>query len=268
MTSTTRPDVEPLKRQAGEAAAALVETGMAVGLGTGSTVRYTIAAIGRRLAAGELAGIVGVPTSLATERLARACDIPLVALAERPLLDLTIDGADEVTPELDLIKGLGGALLREKIVAAASRRFVIVVDGDKRVERLGTRAPLPIAVVPLGWETHVEPLRALGSEPLLRRDDTGAPAVTDDGLFVLDCRFPRGIDDPARLEGMLRGRTGVVATGLFLGMAETMFIAQAGGVIRLDRPRTPGAAWTPDVPRTPDALTSVSRSSSTPGAHV
>ncbi len=239
MPSTTL-DIEHLKHRAGEAAAALVETGMAVGLGTGSTVRYTIEAIGRRLAEGDLAGVVGVPTSLATERLARARGIPLVSLAERPLLDLTIDGADEVSSELDLIKGLGGALLREKIVAAAARRFVVVADGGKRVARLGTRAPLPVAVVPFGWQTHVEPLRTLGAAPRLRLDSAGNPLTTDDGLFVLDCRFPEGIDDPAGLEGVLCSRPGLVATGLFLGMAEVAFIAEVGGVARLDRPRSRG----------------------------
>jgi len=228
-------DIEQLKRRAGEAAAAEVRRGMAVGLGTGSTVRYTIEAIGRRLAAGEIAGIVGVPTSDATERLARACGIQVVTLAEQPALDLTIDGADEVSPDLDLIKGLGGALLREKIVAAASRRLIVVVDDAKHVAKLGTLAPLPVAVVPFGWQSHIAPLWSLGAEVVLRRLPSGAVYVTDDGLHVLDCRFDHGISDPAAIEHALRLRPGIVATGLFLGMADAVYVAGAGGVECLHR---------------------------------
>ena len=224
------PTLEHHKRQAGEAAAALVVPGMTVGLGTGSTVRFTIEAIGRRLATGALRDVVGVATSRATERLAAACGIPLADLADRPVRDLCIDGADEVSPTLDLIKGLGAALLREKIVATAARRRVIVVDAGKRVARLGTRAHLPVAVIPFAWPVHLDPIRALGGVPELRREPSGAPLVSDDGLYLLDCRFPAGIPHPADLEAALRARAGIVATGLFLGMTEMVFVAGAEGM--------------------------------------
>lgn len=236
-------DPERLKRAAGEAAASEVTDGMALGLGTGSTVRYTIEAVARRLAEGDLRDIVGVATSRATTDLAARLGIRLVDLSDlaRPdrleaeLLDLTIDGADEVTPELDLIKGLGAALLREKIVAAASRRLVIVVDEGKRVERLGTHAPLPVAVVPFAWQLQQAACRALGARAELRLDAAGAPLVTDDGLYILDCHFPTGIESPAALEQALRERPGVVATGLFLGMTHSVFVAGGSGVYRMDR---------------------------------
>lgn len=239
-------DAERLKRAAGEAAALEVADGMALGLGTGSTVRYTIEAVARRLIEGDLREIVGVATSRATTDLAARLGIPLVDLSklarpdrmEAELLDLTIDGADEVTPDLDLIKGLGAALLREKIVAAASRRLVIVVDEGKRVERLGTRAPLPVAVVPFAWQVHQAACRELGARPELRLDAAGAPLLTDDGLYILDCHFPTGIADPAALERALRDRPGVVATGLFLGMTHSVFVAGGSGVYRMDRSPT------------------------------
>ncbi len=236
MNALAPSPIEQHKRRAGEAAAMLVETGMAVGLGTGSTVRYAIEAIGRRIAEGAIDGVVGVATSVATERLAAACGVPLTTLADRPALDLSVDGADEVAPNLDLVKGLGAALLREKIVAAAARRRVIVVDAGKLVDRLGTRAPLPIAVVPFAWQVHLDPLRALGGEPVLRRDAAGRAVVSDDGLYLVDCRFPAGIARPEALEAALRARAGVVATGLFLGMTEAVYVAGPHGVEVRERP--------------------------------
>ena len=227
--------IEALKREAGEAAAALVEPGMRLGLGTGSTVRYTIEAIGRKMARGELRDVVGVPTSEASDALARSLGIPLASLAELPRLDLCIDGADEVSPELDLIKGLGAALLREKIVAAASERLAIVVDEGKCVSRLGSRAPLPVAVLPFGWQSHLPFLTALGALPELRRDAAGAIVVTDDGLYLLDCRFADGIADPVALELALAMRPGIVESGLFLNMCERVFVAGAEGVTELRR---------------------------------
>jgi ribose 5-phosphate isomerase A len=143
------------------------------------------------------------------------------------LIDLTIDGADEVSPTGDLIKGLGGALLREKIVAVHSRRLIIVVDQPKLVRRLGERAPLPVVVVPFGWNTHLDFLRQLGADPALRtRRGEKVPFVTDDGHFILDARFPGGIQDPPALEDLLARRTGVVETGLFLGMAPEVVVGQ------------------------------------------
>lgn len=224
----TQDDAERLKVQAGEAAAALVRPGMRLGLGTGSTARHVIEALGRRLASGELRDVAGVPTSVATERLAIENGIAIIDLESTGPLDLTIDGADEITPELVLTKGGGGALVREKIVASASRSMVVIADGSKLVQRPATRLPLPIAVVPFGWPSLVPALSGLGAVPVLRRGPDGAPFVTDDGLFVLDCAFEGGIEDPAGLESALCGVPGVVASGLFIGMADRAIVAEAG----------------------------------------
>jgi ribose 5-phosphate isomerase A len=223
-------DAEALKRVAAERAAEWIRDGMTLGLGTGSTVRHLLDVIAERRAAGEWGGVVGVPTSIDTERRARALGIPLATLAERPVVDLTIDGADEVDSVLRLIKGLGGALLREKIVAAASRALVIVADASKVVEKLGTKAPLPVEVDPFGEPIQPDFLRALGAEPVLRRRADGSPLVTDGGNHIFDCRFPGGIDDPEALEAALARRPGVIESGLFLGLATAAVIAGANGV--------------------------------------
>ena len=203
---------------------------MRLGLGTGSTVAHFLDALADRLARGEIAGVAGVPTSIRTERAARRLGIPLGALAELAPLDLTVDGADEVGPGLDLIKGLGGALLREKMVAQASRRFIAIVDDGKLVGRLGERAPVPVEVVPFEFECHAAWVRGLGGEPELRAGDAGAPFRTDNGNLILDCWFRGGIDDPDALERALASRAGVVESGLFLGMAGEALVAGADGV--------------------------------------
>jgi ribose 5-phosphate isomerase A len=206
----------------------LVRDGMLLGLGSGATAGAAVREIGRRLTAGRLSGITGIPTSSATRDLARDAGIPLTDLSANPLIDLTIDGADEVSPTGDLIKGLGGALLREKMVAIHSRRLVIVVDQAKLVRRLGERTPLPVVVVPFGWSTHVGFLRELGAEPALRtRGEEKLPFVTDDGHYILDAWFPGGIEDPPALAEMLARRTGVVETGLFLGMAPEVVVGRS-----------------------------------------
>jgi len=228
---------EALKRAAAEKAAEWIRDGMTLGLGTGSTVRHLLDVIAERRAAGGWRGVVGVPTSVDTERRAAGLGIPLATLAERPRVDLTIDGADEVDPELRLIKGLGGALLREKIVAAASAALVIVADESKLVGRLGTRAPLPVEVDPFGLPIQPAFLRALGCEPVLRRTAEGDPVVTDGGNHVLDCRFPAGIADPEALETALARRPGIVESGLFLGLATAAVIAGARGVQVLEAAR-------------------------------
>ena len=205
----------------------LVRDGMLLGLGSGVTAGAAVREIGRRLAAGRLSGIAGIPTSNATRDLAREAGVPLADLSGNSLIDLTIDGADEVSPTGDLIKGLGGALLREKLVAVYSRRLVIVVDRAKLVRRLGGRAPLPVVVVPFGWSTHLEFLRDLGADPVLRtRRGEEVPFLTDDGHYILDARFPGGIEDPPALADVLPRRTGVVETGLFLGMAPEVVVGQ------------------------------------------
>jgi ribose 5-phosphate isomerase A len=205
------------KRRAAAAAVARIESGMVVGLGSGSTSALAVEELGRRIASGALRDIVGIPTSVVTQRQAASLGIPLGSLEQHPVVDLTMDGADEVDPDGNLIKGLGGALLREKIVATASRRLVIMVDPSKLVARLGTRGPVPVEVVAFGAGTHTTAIRALGAEPVVRLLADGTPFRTDEGHLTLDCRFPQGIADPGAVHAALRARVGVVETGLFLG---------------------------------------------------
>jgi ribose 5-phosphate isomerase A len=228
-------DRDAQKRAAAGRAVALIESGMRVGLGTGSTAWHVVDLLGARLRDGSLRDIIGVPTSRATAEQARSLDIPLSTLDETTELDLAIDGTDEVDPTLDLIKGLGGALLWEKIVARAAARLVIVADDSKEVQRLGTRAPLPVEVVQFGWRTHESTFDALGARPQLRTDDAGKPFVTDGGHWIVDLRFDEGIEDAGVVEMTLRSRAGVVETGLFLGMAESVLIATPDGVRVRDR---------------------------------
>lgn len=218
---------ELLKRHAAEEAVAHVRSGMVLGLGTGSTAALAVEAIGRKLAAGELADIVGIPTSTRTRDQSRSLGIPLTTLEEHPAVDLTIDGADEVDPHGNLVKGGGGALLWEKIVAAATELYIIVVDESKLVERLGAGFAVPIEVMPFGWGTHLEPMRSLGGEPLLRRDDAGEPYLTDGGHYIIDVAFPGGMEDPGSVDRALRDRPGVVETGLFLDMDPLVIVGRA-----------------------------------------
>jgi ribose 5-phosphate isomerase A len=224
-------DRDAQKRTAAEAAAALVEDGMIVGLGTGSTARFAIDTLIARVRDGLR--IRAIPTSERSAAQAREGGIPLTTFAEHRRLDLTIDGADEIQAgTLNLIKGLGGALLREKIVAAASERLVIVADGRKLVERLGQTAVVPVEVVPFGWETTRERLRLLGTDPQPRRDAAGQLFCTDGGNRILDCTFA-SIADPAALEQAIGQIVGVVEVGLFIGMAELALVSDDNGVRRL-----------------------------------
>ena len=228
-------DRDALKRAAAEAAVGLVEDGMVVGLGTGSTAAFAVEALIRRHREGLR--FVGIPTSEHTAAQARAGGIPLATFAEHRRIDLTIDGADEVERgTLNLIKGLGGALLREKIVAAASRRLAIVVDGAKLVDRLGEHTPVPVEVVTFGLEATEGALEALGARAVLRMTPGGEPFVTDSGNRIVDCRFP-AIADPAALEERIGRIVGVVESGLFTGRADAVFVADAAGVRRLDAAR-------------------------------
>ena len=226
---------DELKRQAAWEAVEQVEPGMKLGLGTGSTARRVLEAIADRRDRGELDGIVGVPTSSDTKEYAAELGIPLATLDEEPRLDLTLDGADEVDPELQLVKGLGGALLWEKIVAAATDRLVIVVDQTKLVDRLATRSPLPVEVVSFGWRTLLAPIRELGAEPVLRENREGDAFITDGGHYILDCTFDDGIADGFEVEAALHALPGVVETGLFLGMAETVVVGTENGPRTLRR---------------------------------
>jgi ribose 5-phosphate isomerase A len=229
------PTPEELKRAAATRAVEFIASGTAVGLGTGSTVRPLLDLLAERLRDGRLKDVVAVPTSEDTARRCRALGIPLVTLDEAPELAVAIDGADEVSPRLDLIKGMGGALLREKLVAIAARRFVVVADESKLVRRLGTRAPLPVEVVAFGWSTQVPFLERLGATAALRRGPDGSPFVTDNGNYLVECRFPRGIADPSALARALARRTGIVEDGLFLRIARAAVVAGARGVRLLKR---------------------------------
>ncbi|MBC7264561.1 MAG: ribose-5-phosphate isomerase RpiA [Chloroflexi bacterium] len=226
-------NVERLKEQAAAEAVKYVQSGMVVGLGTGSTARYAIELIGEALQRSRLRDIIGIPTSEATAALARRVGIPLSTLAEHPRLDLTIDGADEVDPHLNLIKGMGGALLREKIVAAATSLEIIVVDDSKLVDVLGMRSPLPVEVVPFGLGTYEDRLRSLGADPILRLAN-GRPYVTDNGNYLYLCHFAR-IDNPYLLERDLNLIPGVIENGLFLDLTHRVIVASAEGIRTLER---------------------------------
>jgi ribose 5-phosphate isomerase A len=232
--SSPDADRNALKRAAAEAAVQLVENDMVVGLGSGSTAAFAVEALARRRRQGLR--FVGIPTSERTAAQAKAADIPLTSFSEHRQIDLTIDGADEVERgTLNLIKGLGGALLREKIVAAASHRLAIVVDGSKLVDRLGVRRPVPVEVVAFGLEATSESLDVLGASAQLRMS-SDAPFVTDGGNRILDCEFGL-IADPARLDERIRRIVGVVESGLFISRADPVFVADATGVHRLDSAR-------------------------------
>lgn len=227
--------VRSLKRAAAEAAAALVEHGMVVGLGSGSTAALAVDALAERHRQGLR--FVGIPTSEQTATRARAAGIPLGTFAEHQQIDLTIDGADEVERgTLDAIKGLGGALLREKIVAAASRRLALVIHGAKLVDRLGAHVPVPVEAAAFGLEATQRALESLGATVRRRLTESGALFATDGGNRILDCRFGP-IADPAGLEARLGRVVGAIENGLFVGRADLVYVADAQGVRRLDSPR-------------------------------
>jgi len=224
--SPTRPRASA-KEAAGRAAAEHVRDGMVVGLGTGSTVLFTLERLGERVRDERLA-VRGVPTSLDTEKKARALGIPLVPLDALSAIDLTIDGADEIDGRFDMIKGGGGALLREKVVASLSRRELIVVDRSKVVERLGVRFALPVEVVPFARPVIARRIAALGAEPVLRARE-GRAVLTDNGNEILDCRFAGGIGDARALERALDELPGVVESGLFVGLAHALIVGDDDG---------------------------------------
>jgi ribose 5-phosphate isomerase A len=215
-----------------ERALELVAEGQVLGLGSGRTATAFVLALGARVRAGLR--VAGVPTSEATADLARQLGIRLVSLAEHPTLDLAVDGADELDPQLDLIKGYGGALLREKIVASAARRFVVLVGREKVVPVLGSRGTLPVEVVPFGASFCSERLGRLGLRPRVRGRDRD-PYATDSGNWILDCATDP-IPDPGQLELAIRGIPGVVATGLFLGMADSVLVENEGRIEIRTRP--------------------------------
>lgn len=238
MPSPRSADTEArFKREAAHAAVAFVQSGMRIGLGTGSTAIHATRRIAELLRTGELAGITAVATSSATRVEAVRLGIPMLPDDLGHALDLTIDGADEVDAEINLIKGGGGALLREKIVAQASRRLIVVVDETKPSPRLGTRRPVPVEVLAFGWRSQARFLESLGASVDLRESWEGVPYVTDSGNLILDCRFGP-IADVRQLAASLSVRAGVVEHGLFIGLAHDLIVASAGGV----RHRTVGAS--------------------------
>jgi ribose 5-phosphate isomerase A len=215
-----------LKKQAGEKAAEYVEDSMVVGLGTGSTVEWTIRRLGEMVQEGMK--IIGIPTSIRSEKLALELGIPLSTLLEHPKIDLTIDGADEVDPNLNLIKGLGGALTREKIVASCSKKEIIVVDDSKIVDNLGTKAPVPVEVIQFAWNTCKSSLQNLDSEPELRMSGQ-ENYVTDNNNYVLDCRF-KAITNPKTLELQINNIPGVIENGLFVDLTDIVIVATPDGI--------------------------------------
>lgn len=219
---------DALKQIAAEQAAAMVEDGTVVGLGTGSTAAFFIEALIQR--AREGLKIVCIPTSERSAAQARAGGLTVATFATYRSIDIAVDGADEIKRDtLDLVKGLGGALLREKIVASAAKRLVIIADSEKLVDWLGSRTAVPIEVTRFGWELTCDRLRALGAEVSLREQTDGANYLTDGGNFIADCRFP-AIADGAALERKIVGIPGVVESGLFIGMAHLALVADEGGV--------------------------------------
>jgi len=229
-----------LKKLAAEAAAQRVESGQVIGLGTGSTARYFLEALAKRVKSGALRNFLGVPTSTQTQTLARSLGLPLATLNDHPRLDLSVDGADEVDPALNLIKGMGGALLREKIVAAASARMVVIADESKWVAALG-RYPLPVEVAPFGLTATRRAVEAAaaaagcpGPAPL-RRGKDGHAFVTDGGHWILDAALGR-IGDPSALAARLAPIPGVIEHGLFIGVAQAAILAGPDGVRVVERP--------------------------------
>jgi ribose 5-phosphate isomerase A len=220
-----------LKEKAAREAVGYVNDGMVVGLGSGSTASIAIRILGERVKDGMR--IVGIPTSTESENLGKAVGIKIGELRDYPIVNLTIDGADEVDPDLNLIKGLGGALVREKIVASATEMEIIVVDDSKLVDYLGQKTPLPVEIVKFAHDATVRRLREFGCEPKLRAKD-GQLFVTDNGNYIADCRFKR-IDDPRTLEAELNLVPGVVDNGLFVGMADRVIVSSKDGIRKLEK---------------------------------
>ena len=226
--------IKELKREAAETAINQLESGMVVGLGSGSTAYYAVVDLGKRLAEGSLNHIFGIPTSEAAARLARQHHIPLSTLGKHPRVNITIDGADEIDPHLNLIKGLGHSLLREKIVVSATERFIVISDNRKLVDRLGMIVPVPVEVIQFAQRPVTDYLITLSCKPVLRKLEDGRPRITDEGNIILDCYFEE-IEDPYQLAAAIRKQPGVVEHGLFLDMAAEAYVAALDGVRHLTR---------------------------------
>ncbi len=226
--------LDDFKREAAAAALEHVQSDSVIGLGTGSTSAHFLKLLGERIQDGTLSNIAGVPTSEGAAAQAKKYGIPLTSFEHHLELVLTVDGADEVDPWLNMIKGGGGALLREKIVAQASRTLIIIVDESKLSSRLGVNWPVPIEVIPFGWQTQRAYLENLGAQVDVRLAESGKPLLTDQGNLILDCRFGP-IDDPYVLASKLDARPGIVEHGLFLGMADELIVAGHDGIRTVHR---------------------------------
>ena len=225
MTAAEDP-VKLMKQEVGKAAANLVKSGSIVGLGTGSTTAYTIQFLGDRLKTGELKDIVGVPTSFQSEVLAKQYGVPLTTLDAIDHIDIAIDGADEVDPQKNLIKGGGAAHTREKVVDYLANQFIVVVDSSKLVDRLGSSFPVPVEVIPMAITPVINAIKKLGGKPELRMGVKKAgPVITDQGNMVLDVRFDN-IDDPVSLEKTLNNIPGVLENGIFVNCADLVLIGE------------------------------------------
>jgi ribose 5-phosphate isomerase A len=225
-------DTESPKLRAALAGAALVEHGMVVGLGSGSTAELMVRRIGERVETEGLK-IIAIATSVATAQLAQALKIPVHELDDVAALDINLDGADEIDPHFQMIKGRGGALLREKIVATASRRRVTMITADKRVHRLGMIMPIPVEVSSIGVKHTEHRIQQLGARTTIRSVADGSPYLTDGGNMIVDCRFPPD-DDPSTLDRRLQCLAGVLETGIFLDLCDTLIVGTAGGVEQLE----------------------------------
>ena len=223
-----------LKKQAALRAVQLVQSEMVVGLGSGTTFRYALEELGRRVMEGEIKNVIGIASSLKSEKLAREQGIVLTTFEKYKEIDITIDGADEVDPDLNLIKGGGGALLREKVLAQASKRNIIVVDESKIVNQLGSRWPVPVEVIPFAWHIEEDYLHKLGCTTRLRKTKGDKVYLTDQGNYILDCKF-NVIASPDQLAVQLDQRAGIMAHGLFLGLATDVIVAGTQGIRHITR---------------------------------
>jgi ribose 5-phosphate isomerase A len=223
---------EELKKLAGEKAVDHIEDGMIIGLGTGSTVEYMLRKLGELVREGL--DIEGIPTSIHTKRIAKEEKIPLITLEEKPVIDVTVDGADEVDSNLNLIKGGGGALVREKIIAFNSKKVIIVIDDSKVVKALGIDFPLPVEVVKFGWTSTKKSLEEFDCNVELRQIMENEPFITDNGNYILDCEFDR-INEPEQLEIDINNIPGVVENGLFIGLVDEVIVGAKQGILTLGK---------------------------------
>ena len=227
-------DKNSLKKTAAEEAVSYIKSGMVVGLGTGSTAFFAIQKIGQLVKDGELKDIVGLPTSKRTEELAVELGIPLSDLSKNPKIDITIDGADEVDDNLDVIKGGGGALLREKVIAQATKKQIIIVDDSKISKYLGENWSVPIEVLKFALESEKIFLQSIGGKPVLRNDEAGNPYVTDEGNYILDTNFGI-IKEPKVLAANLSARAGIVEHGIFIDLVDEVIVAAEGGIKKIEK---------------------------------